>query len=95
QALERQDKLNREKNSKLQTLHKGMSALGALAKLPAKDQFEFEAALYLVETQSIKSELDLSELKLGRASLDQKRTLEDEELAESGPEDQMLDHQIL
>jgi ABC exporter DevB family membrane fusion protein len=93
-ALASQVELTNQKNDRAQALYKGMSAIGAVAKLPPKDQIELEAGLYLLQMQASKTRLELDELEARKGSLADQRALEDEELADGGADDQLLDRQI-
>ena len=93
-ALTSQNETTRKKNATAQALYTGLSAVGGVAKLPPKDQVELEAALYLLQTQATKTQLDLDELLLKKKLLSDQRKLEDQELADGGLDDQILKQQI-
>jgi HlyD family secretion protein len=84
----------KKKNATAQGLYKGLSAVGGVAKLPPKDQIELEAALYLLQMQSLKSELALKELDAKKGLLPKQRAIEDDELKDGGAADDLLDRQI-
>jgi len=93
-ALTTQVETLRKKNAAAQAVYAGMNAVGAVAKLPPKDQVELEAALYLLQSQTTKTQLELDELNVRKGLLADQRKLEDEELKDGGFEDEMLDRQV-
>jgi ABC exporter DevB family membrane fusion protein len=94
ESLAKQVEITKKKNDTAQGLYTGLSAVGGVAKLPPKDQIELEAALYLLQMQSLKAELELKELDARKGLLAKQRVLEDQELQDGGTEDDLLDRQI-
>jgi len=94
ETLTTQVQITKEKNDKAQGAYTALSALGGIAKLPPKDQIEIESALYMLQMQSLKSELELKELEAKKSMLAKQRELEDQELKDGGAEDALLDRQI-
>jgi ABC exporter DevB family membrane fusion protein len=94
ESLEAQVQITKKKNDKAQGAYTALSALGGVAKLPPKDQIELESALYMLQMQSLKSELELKELDANKGVLAKQRELEDLELKDGGAEDDILDRQI-
>lgn len=94
ESLETQVQITKKKNDKAQAAYTALSALGGVAKLPPKDQIELESALYMLQMQSLKSELELKELDARKSVLVKQRELEDQELKDGGAEDDILDHQV-
>lgn len=94
ESLESQVQITKTKNDKAQAAYTALGALGGVAKLPPKDQIELESALYMLQMQSLKTELELKELDARKSMLAKQRELEDQELKDGGADDEILDRQV-
>jgi len=84
-------KLTRQKFQQLTALEKTLSAL---IEKDAKTKYEIQQAAYQLEVAALRAELELKELDTAEALKPRLRALEDRELADNGPDSEILARQI-